>query len=125
MDAEVQTEKYWYETGMRFLNRSAHFKYRKNTSIRTFKQNFGCSPLVLMKCWDLLCGHSSLRGKKPIHLLWTCLFLKVYAKESINATMAGCDEKTFRKHTWDMIYAISDLEPEVVRLLYYVILHYM
>ncbi|KAH9095723.1 hypothetical protein LEN26_017765 [Aphanomyces euteiches] len=38
------------------------------------------------------------------------MFLKVYATESIHATLAGVDEKTFRKWTWQWIEALADLQ---------------
>jgi len=47
-------------------------------------------------------------------LLWASHFLKTYGTESTLASQIGVDEKTFRKWTWILVYAIADLAPEVV-----------
>ena len=114
------TQAFWYELGMEFLNhgrRESSFKHRRESHMRRFKQSFGCTPTVLLKCWCLLSRFTELDGNvSPNHLLWAVHFLKDYGKESKNAALAGCDEKTFRKWTWVLIYAMSDLEPHVVSL---------
>jgi hypothetical protein len=46
----------------------------------------------------------------PVHLLWALMFLKQYNKEEVNASMAGCDEKTFRLWSWLVIRVIADLD---------------
>ena len=45
----------------------------------------------------------------PVHLLWSLMFLKVYASEHINSMIAEVDEKTFRKWTWKFIRLLADL----------------
>ena len=117
MDESFDTIRYWYEFGMEFCSKKkASYRHKSDSHMRTFKQWFGCSPAVLMKCWLLLVKYNRLEsGATPSHLLWACLFLKVYGKESIHAALAGCDEKTFRKWSWTMIEAIAYLESEVVR----------
>ena len=45
------------------------------------------------------------------------MFMKIYSQEHIHASLAGVDEKTFRKWSWIFIDAIAGLEYEVVRIL--------
>jgi hypothetical protein len=111
------TECFWYELGMTFLNRkTTQYKNLKDHHFRDFKGSFGCSPLVMKKCWGLLMTLCELeKGVTPNHLLWALFFLKVYACESTNVALAKCDHKTYRKWSWMIVNAISDLEPHVVR----------
>ncbi len=39
-------------------------------------------------------------------------FLKVYGKESTNAILCKCSDRTFRKFTWKVLFALSDLESD-------------
>ena len=61
--------------------------------------------------WNKLYQSSTdnLAGWKPEYLLNALFFLKVYASEEVNATVAHMDEKTLRKWNWIVIKAISDL----------------
>ncbi len=108
-------ENFWLNMGVNFWSKKKIKQCRLNiNNRRKFKQMFGCTPTVLGECWVLLSKNSEMEDLRPEHLLWACLFLKVYSKESIHATMAGCCEKTFRKYVWAVIIAISDLEPYIV-----------
>ena len=76
---------------------------------RRFRALFGASPAVCSVVWSL--ASRSLPPKaRPIHLLWALLFLKVYATEHANASLAGVDEKTFRKWAWALLESISNLD---------------
>ena len=86
------------------------------THYRRFRRTFGLSPrqvsilwaqLVSRGCIDFLVGP---RNRKPIHLLWTLLFLKGYGIEENNAPKVGASEKTFRKWTWIYAEAIASLD---------------
>ncbi len=115
---------FWFHLGVTFYKPGSVIDVTKmNTRIsesrhRTFKSLFGCTPEVLHACWRLLIQHTDIKKTKaqPIHLLWCCLFLKEYGKESIHSMTARTTEKTFRKWTWLMIHFISDLESHVVRI---------
>ena len=110
--------KTWLQQGLELLKHTTRIRVEPNDSnLRTFRQNFGCSPLVAMKCWYLLEDHPMIKKAKyikPVHLLWACLFLKVYAKESTHASLAKVTDKTFRTWAWKIIHALSDLEDVVV-----------
>jgi len=68
----------------------------------------------MKKCWDLLGDDRRRFKREKLHLLWALLFLKVYGKETTNAALCKCSDRTFRKHVWKMIYDLSDLESDVV-----------
>jgi hypothetical protein len=76
---------------------------------RRFKSFFGVSPVVCSICWEQLIDKMPI-GSKPIHLLWTLLFLKRYNSEEVNRTLTGVNEKTFRKWIWLMIELLAKLE---------------
>lgn len=95
---------------------------------RRFKRAFGYSPrqvsvlwrhLVERGCLDDLNAKGSARNVKPIHLLWTLMFLRGYAIEESHSARAGVSEKTFRKWTWIYIEAIASLDSVFVSTISY------
>jgi len=109
----VETETVFYDLGMRLINR--HPTYRSESGDRAFRSFFGVSPSIVVRCWDLLKPTIlDLRGVQPVHLLWACMFLKVYGPECTLSAIAKASEKTYRKWVWNIIYAFSNLEPIVV-----------
>ncbi len=116
MPLSLNTESYWFEKGYELI--CGHPPKSQNEyTTRIFRQHFGCSPLVVSKCWNLL-GDDNTRIEEdkiePCHLLWALLFLKVYGKESTNTNLCKCSDKTFRKFTWRVLFALSDLESDLV-----------
>ena len=80
-----------------------------------FKATFGVSTTVCAKVWGLVDPKNTMDNKpSPSHLLMALMFLKLYCSENVHSTIAGVDEKTFRKWAWLFVEAISYLEPEVV-----------
>jgi|SRR6056300_396050 len=89
---------------------------KKETDHFRFQCTFGVSPDDCEIIWDLLITQDFLpRGGKPYHLLWALLFMKLYCAETIHAALTGCDEKTFRKWSWEFVWALSYLQGHVVR----------
>ena len=86
------------------------------TQKRRYKSLFGCSSEITAKLWNLLLRLMSVikLGCQPQHLLWTLLFLKQYASETVLCELCGCDEKTLRKWVWLMLDMIVELKPHVV-----------
>ena len=80
--------------------------YANTVMQRRFRSMFGVSSAVCAAVWDSLANELPTGGC-PIHLLWSLLFLKTYATEHVNSSIAGVDEKTFRKWTWRIIQLIS------------------
>ena len=86
-----------------------------NTSMRFFLTFFGTTPWVCSLLWAMLKPFETMpRGVKPCHLLWALMFMKVYATETVHASIAGCDEKTFRKWSWIFVEGIAGLEASFV-----------
>lgn len=76
---------------------------------------FGVSPLIASMAWDEI--RTMLPEKcVPRHLLWGCLFLKVYGTETVHSSIVGTDPKTFRKWSWLIVKALANLK--IVRLMY-------
>lgn len=85
---------------------------------RRYRAFFGCSSDVTTSLWLKLQPqwHINIMAR-PKHLLWSLVFLKVYASEIALSAMVGSpDEKTFRKWTQLFVDAISWLEADVVCL---------
>jgi hypothetical protein len=83
-----------------------------------FQSSFGTEPVVVADLWHRLmdCRRWSERNKcKPSHLLWALMFIKTYGKEMDMAARARCDEKTWRKWVWIVLYGINLLKHDVVR----------
>lgn len=82
-------------------------KYQGSNIItnRRFRSTFGLSPEIASDIWNLL---PRIRYGRPQHLLWAWLFLKLYSTEKINASLAGCNEKTFRKWAFCYIRLIAN-----------------
>ncbi len=69
-----------------------------HVSLCRFREHFGISPNICEIVWNSLADlglHS--HGALPIHMLCALLFLKLYESGYINRSLAGLDEKTFRK----------------------------
>jgi hypothetical protein len=60
-----------------------------------FLSTFGSKPSLVSELWNLLEAKKLPQGFRPIHLLWTLCFLKLYASESTLSSHCDCDEKTF------------------------------
>ena len=103
--------------------------YNRNTKKHRhrFHAAFGIPPHLVAHVWKDLCrggflDHLGPRSLRPIHLLWALLWLKCYNKEGVNASMVGCDEKTFRKWSWFYSECIADLDKKYVSALLFAML---
>lgn len=83
--------------------------------IRRFKSFFGVSPLICAICWQNIKDNLPM-DYEQVHLLWALLFLKCYNTESVNHSLAECDEKTFRKRVWLVVEELAFMK--VVRTSY-------
>ena len=84
-------------------------KSTEHVSYRRFRAFFGVSPTVCVEAWLKLNG-SLPEGARPVHLLWACMFLKVYATEEVHSSIAQVDAKTFRKWSWLLIRKLAELQ---------------
>jgi hypothetical protein len=53
-------------------------------------------------------------GAEPNNLLWTLLFLKVYASEYVLHNMVGASKNTYRKCTDIILFEVFGLKQKVV-----------
>lgn len=94
-----------------------------STEDRAFRDFFGTSAIVASTLWRFLAENDKIPAESDIkHLLWVLYFLRAYPKQGHTCSMVGgsagaVDPKTLRKYIWPLIYAISDLEPDVVSVL--------
>jgi hypothetical protein len=87
------------------------------THLRLWQEHFGVSPVVVCSVWNRMSLWCCLPEKcRPKHLLWTLLFLKVYATELILATLCGCDPETYRGWVKSVLEGLNRLQPFVVRI---------
>ena len=91
-----------------------------------FRSMFGCGLLVFLSLWSMLETNDLLPdGGTIYHLLWTLMFMKTYAMQTVLCSLAGgVDKDTFMKWTWKFIEAIAMLEASVVRKKTDVIVYY-
>lgn len=88
-----------------------------STEDRKFREFFGCGPVVACATWQMIEELNSIPNNGTMeHFLWALLFMKVYAKENVMASIASTkpDTKTFQKWVWAFIEAIASAEDEVV-----------
>jgi len=106
----------FYKLGMEIINDTSRIP---EDDMRKFKAHFGVSPIVLSQCWKLLLPEIVADYKaQPKHLLWACMFMKLYPTESVLSSRLNCTEKSLRKWIWIIIRAIGDNLPFVVSELY-------
>lgn len=79
-----------------------------STAHQKFYCLFGVKPELCNKIWVLLL-EKKFTGQ-TYHLLWGLLILKVYATEDVHCTIAKTSAKTFRKWSWNVVYALADLQ---------------
>ena len=74
---------------------------------------FGISSSTCALLWDKIHvrAPSELHQK---HVLWGLMLMKVYASESVLASLAGCTQKTFRKWSKAVVELIGSFAPDIV-----------
>ncbi|KAG9414550.1 hypothetical protein AC1031_007957 [Aphanomyces cochlioides] len=78
------------------------------TCLRRLQALFGVSRPIVARIWML--AHQESESTEVKHLLWALMFMKQYSSEADHASIAGVDEKTFRKWCWFWIEKMSCLE---------------
>jgi hypothetical protein len=89
------------------------------TKDRSFREYFGCGAQTALALWALILSSAALpEGGSLQHMLWTLMFMKVYAKSEIMSRLTGgADKSTIRKWVWQFIIAIASLEPQVISVI--------
>ena len=82
----------------------------------SFREFFGCGVLVFLSLWNMLDRFDLIPPEgRFVHLLWTVMFLKVYANcGPLCALAGGVDPNTYMKWVWLFMDAIVELESHVV-----------
>ena len=94
----------------------------ENRMMRRFRSFFGVTPDLCTDLWGLACD-SLIPTCLPMHFLWTFMFLKQCRTEEQNASIAGCDEDTFRRWVWYVLSVVPDLGVASDVLFVFVTLH--
>jgi hypothetical protein len=91
-----------------------------STEDRAFRKFFGTTAVSASALWRLLAANDKIPARSGVkHLLLMLHSLHAYPKQGATCFMVGglegaVDPKTLLKHIWPLIYAVSDLEPDVV-----------
>ena len=125
---DLSTVEDFYRLGKEVQNRSGQKLCAEGTEDQRFREYFGTSVHTAINAWTLLNEHNKLdTGSEVTHMLWAMYFLKCYpltqeACAAAGGTNSGAvDPKTWKKYVWPMIYALADLEAEVVSLFLFVL----
>ena len=110
-DLMVEARRIWKR------NKDPSIAASAQTEDRTFWEFFGCGPFVLFAIWSRLIIKECLpEGGTMEKLLWSYLYMKVYAKMAVLCVLCGgIDTKTLRKWVWLFITAVAEMEPGYVR----------
>ena len=66
--------------------------------LREFVSFYGASPEILAECWGCI---------KDKHLLWACMFMKLYLPEDVASILLGASKPTVRKWVWLVIEQLA------------------
>ena len=88
---------------------------------RDFRALFGASPATILDVWQR--SELATMEIQPKHLMWACMFAKVYASESVHATLVGVTRKTFRKWVWLVIPEVAEIYSDVVSMDQFLLCH--
>jgi hypothetical protein len=117
------SKEHFEQLGAEIMSRSAS-NVESTSFERRWITHFQVAALVIATVWEMLVTDPDPddrldKGALPEHLLWAILFLRTYREESILAGMCGSvNEDTFRKWSWRFVLKISELEFDVVSLLF-------
>jgi hypothetical protein len=82
-----------------------------NEYLRKFKAVFGTTPAVSSIIWKKINDAESMpTNSRPIHLLFSLLFLRLYQIEIVNSILTNVTEKTFSKWAHIFVEVIAALE---------------
>lgn len=84
----------------------------KGLDERTFIAFYGTTPEIIAESWSSV--SERVMGSKPKHILWACMFLKLYLPEDVMCILAGTSKPTFRKWVWPVIESLALMSVDVV-----------
>ena len=101
--------------------RDVHKERALTTEDAEFRSFFDCCVEVFLTLWTLLDQNNGIPdGGKLVHLLWTLMFLKTYAKLKVLCAIASAaDKETYMLWVWKFIDGIVSLHHHVVSFFLY------
>jgi hypothetical protein len=90
-----------------FMNHVTN-KYHSSSQLDGYRKAIiGCTCAICAKIWFMMEADANIKhGGKPIHLLWTLCFLKVYGSEFVTCSLVKTSRPTLEKWVWIMIESI-------------------
>lgn len=88
------SEEQWLDLAESYIGRC---------SPRRWSAHFGISIAVVQALWNL----GGLPSWKPVWLLWTLYFMKVYCSYDVACSLWQVCEKSFRVHVWAVIFGLE------------------
>jgi hypothetical protein len=83
---------------------------------RTFVSFYGTSPEIISECWEILESRALVEGGGKLkHLLWACMFMKLYLPEDVMCVLLNTSKPTLRKWVWKYIEGLSLLSLNIIK----------
>lgn len=100
----------------RLWQRNPFLQYTAQQEDRSFRETYGCNPMVVNEAWRLLAANDLVPANASIeHLLWTLSFMKSYnTRRNISTLCGGADAGTINTYAFAFIEALADLESLLV-----------
>lgn len=107
-----------------FFHKGMEYAGRKGgnlnqTNCKRFKSFFGFTAGGCAAVWNELIPFLTEYDQKVqfFHLLWACMFVKIYDPISVLSGIVKADEKTFSKWVWILLRTISlNVKPNLIHL---------
>lgn len=93
-----------------------HLGHSKYVSNRRFCAIFGAPPNVVAILWDKFKSYLP-HGKCHKHFLWALNFVMNFSTEQNKWVIFKCEEKSFRKWTWEVTYQSVNIQFVIFKLL--------
>lgn len=112
-----------FTSPMIYTPHAFHLLAKEKLSVKndqSFRAHFGTSADVCSILWDnIRASRRCPRCIRPIHLLWSLLFLKTYDTTDVLAARVNTSPNTLRKWVWIVLRLIQKLKRKVVRVHYF------
>ena len=105
-----------------FITLAAFVTHRKdnydtNAAKAQFRLSFGVSADLTSILWGVIVMehiHKFDVAVKPVHLLWTLLFLKQYMTGQMQEAVIGKTRKTIMKYVWAVVAVMAGMANDMV-----------
>lgn len=107
-------KSFFFNLGFGLISQGKEPRDASRTAMLQFWSMYGISPRVCAGLWAIVYEHGVPHACKPVHLMWTLLFLTLYSTEYQLAMMVRADEKTIQKWVWMIIFALDACQDKYV-----------